>query len=375
MFFKKGGEWGSRMERSSWKLWDATRLCSLFWGMGSSLRMRIGRSENGGQNCLVITHTHVDTNTISFPECLTTAKGGSQVRGAPAAARSLPSRAPPRQPWSSGAGTWRGQRSLRVQARGPGESEARAGSVRTRGWGEGDPQSPQRLLPARGPLTPPVRRADTAGQPSSRFARSSERGTGDTASPWRWDRGPLEPGEQWRAEAEGTLGRGRGKLGERLRGGEGARRAQVALEGARRKRPGETSLPLACEASLGRRCKARTGLRGRGGASLGRGWGAGRGRDGGGASSGNHEGGGARNPGSGEPSCSAAPRFGCIKSRTHVRTCTRYFEKWRKEGNWNVVVHTWSFSWQGEGKGRGGLVPVLKLWSKRNLEFGREVYP
>lgn len=235
------------------------------------MRSRIGWSENGGQKCPVTTHTHVHTKTTPLPECLTTAKGGSQVPGAPAAAPSLPARAPPRQPWSSGARTWRGQRSLRVQARGLGESEARAGSVRTRSWGEGDPPSPQCLLPARGPLTPPVRRADTEGQPSSRVARSSVPGAGDTASPWRRDCRLLEPGEQPSAEAEGALGRGRGKLGAQLRGGEEAGRARVAREGATPEKPGGTSLPLAGRASLTRRCKPGTGQRGWGGASLGRG--------------------------------------------------------------------------------------------------------
>lgn len=157
-------------------------------------------------------------------------------------------------------------------------SGARPGGVGGQGcvcphanWGEGDPPSPQCLLPARGPLTPPVRRADTEGQPSSRVARSSVRGAGDTASPWRRDSRLLEPGEPRSAEAEGALGRGRGKLGGLLRGGEEAGRARVAREGATPEKPGGTSLPLARRASLRRRCKPGTGQRGWAGASLGRG--------------------------------------------------------------------------------------------------------
>lgn len=65
----------------------------------------------------------------------------------------------------------------------------------------------------------------------------------------------------------------------------------------------------------------------------------------------------------------------CIHPQTHVRTRTGYFEKSRREGDWNIVVHTWSYSWRGEGKGQRGLVSILNLWRKRSLELGERVVP
>lgn len=62
-------------------------------------------------------HSHPRRNT-PLPQCPTTARGGSPVRGARPASRILPSRAPPRQPGGRRARTWRGQRSSRVQAPG-----------------------------------------------------------------------------------------------------------------------------------------------------------------------------------------------------------------------------------------------------------------